>query len=138
MWAEAVRIIGENPVSGIGAGAFRTAATGVNKVGHNFVLALLAEIGVVGLVLFLAMIVVGVRSLRAAPRALRELWLTILVAWTFAALLHNWEYRKLTWLMFGLMVVCGALQGVPASSAGAGGATGDPTRWIGAGPGSGQ
>jgi len=114
VWAEAVRIIGENPVSGIGAGAFRTAATGVNKVGHNFVLALLAEIGVVGLFLFLAIIVVGVRSLRTAPWALRELWLTILVAWTFAALLHNWEYRKLTWVMFGLIAVCGALQGVPA------------------------
>ncbi len=109
VWAEAVRIIGEHPVVGIGAGAFRTAATGVNKVGHNFVLALLAEIGVVGLVLFLAIIVVGARSLRAAPKALRELWLTILVAWTFAALLHNWEYRKLTWLVFALMPVCAAL-----------------------------
>ena len=113
VWAEALRIIDENPLFGIGAGAFKVAATGVNKVGHNFVLALLAEIGVVGLVLFLAMIVVSVRSLRPAPRALRELWLTILVAWTFAALLHNWEYRKLTWLMFGLMVVSGALAREP-------------------------
>jgi O-antigen ligase len=109
VWAEAFRIIGENPWFGIGAGAFKVAATGVNKVGHNFVLALLAEIGIVGLVLFLAIIVVAVRAIRPAPRALRELWLTILVAWTFAALLHNWEYRKLTWLMFGLMVVSGSL-----------------------------
>jgi len=36
------------------------------------------------------------------------------VGLTFAALLHNWEYRKLTWVMFGLIAVCGALQGVPA------------------------
>ena len=136
VWAEAVRIIGEHPVSGIGAGAFRTAATGVNKVGHNFVLALLAEIGVVGLVLFLAIIVVGVRSLRTAPWALRELWLTVLVAWTFAALLHNWEYRKLTWVMFGLIAVCGALQGVPALAQ-VQEAQRRPSRWIGAGPSSG-
>ena len=68
----------------------------------------------VGLALFLPIIVVSACAPAPAPRALRELWLTILVAWTFAALLHNWEYRKLTWLMFGLMVVCGALQGVPA------------------------
>ena len=68
-------------------------------MGHNFVLALLAEIRVVRLVLFLAIIVVGVPALATHRRrgAARKLWLTVLVAWTFAALLHNWEYRKLTW-----------------------------------------
>jgi len=109
VWAEAIRIIHDHPLGGAGAGAFRTAATGVNKVGHNFVLALMAEIGVVGLALFVVMMVVALRALRPAPRPLRELWYTVFAAWTFAALLHNWEYRKLTWLMFGLMTACGAL-----------------------------
>ena len=109
VWAEAIRIIHDHPVGGAGAGAFRTAATGVNKVGHNFVLALLAEIGVVGLVLFVVMMVVALRALRPAPRPLRELWYTVFAAWICAALLHNWEYRKLTWLMFGLMTASGAL-----------------------------
>ncbi len=109
VWAEAFRIIHEHPLLGIGGGAFRTAATSVNKVGHNFVLALLAELGPLGLALFLAIIVVGVLALRTAPRALRELWWTVLLAWTFAALLHNWEYRKLTWVMFALMAVSGTL-----------------------------
>lgn len=113
VWAEALRIIHEHPLLGIGGGAFRTAATGVNKVGHNFVLALLAELGPVGLATFLAIIVVAVLAVRSAPRTVRELWLTVLVAWTFAALLHNWEYRKLTWLMFALMAVSGALGGGP-------------------------
>ena len=67
----------------------------------------------VGLALFLMIMWVAARAVLAAPRALRELWLTILVAWTFTALLHNWEYRKLTWLMFGLMVVCGTLPREP-------------------------
>jgi O-antigen ligase len=110
VWAEAFRIIHAHPVLGTGGGAFRTAATGVNKVGHNFVLALLAELGPLGLALFLALIVVAVLAVRTAPRNLRELWVTVLVAWTFAALLHNWEYRKLTWVMFGLMAVSGALR----------------------------
>ena len=113
VWAEAFRIIGDSPWAGVGAGAFRTAATAINKVGHNFVLALLAEIGVVGLALFLMIMWVSARAVLAAPRALRELWLTILLAWTFTALLHNWEYRKLTWLMFGLMVACGTLAREP-------------------------
>ena len=111
VWAEGVRIIHDHPWTGIGSGAFRTAATGVNKVGHNFVLALMAEVGVVGLALFLLMMVVALGALRYASRSLRELWFTFVAAWTFAALLHNWEYRKLTWLMFGLMVACAALPG---------------------------
>jgi O-antigen ligase len=109
VWSEAIRIIEDRPLTGAGANSFRTAATGVNKVGHNFVFALLAEVGVVGLVLFLLMIVVALRALRTAPQALRELWITFFVAWTLAALSHNWEHRKLTWLMFVLMVACEAL-----------------------------
>jgi len=109
VWAEAIRLIHDHPWVGIGAGAFRTAAVGVNKVGHNFVLALLAEVGVVGFALFAVIIVVALRAVRPASRELRELWYALFAAWTSAGLLHNWEYRKLTWLFFGLMVVTGAL-----------------------------
>jgi O-antigen ligase len=109
VWAEAIRIIHEEPWTGVGANAFRTAAVGVNKVGHNFVFALMAEVGVVGLGLFVLMFVVAVRSLRFSPSALRELWYVLVVAWACAGLLHNWEHRKLTWLFLGLMVATGAL-----------------------------
>jgi O-antigen ligase len=125
VWSEAIRIIGDRPLGGAGAGSFRTAATGVNKVGHNFVLALLAEIGVVGLALFVLIIVVALRALRPAPRALREMWLTFFAAWLFAALLHNWEYRKLTWLMFVLMAACETLPG-PTAAGGDGEAESEP------------
>jgi O-antigen ligase len=109
VWAEAIRIIHEEPWAGIGANAFRTAAVDVNKVGHNFVFALMAEVGVIGLTLFILMFVVVLRSLRSSPDALREFWYVIVVAWASAGLLHNWEYRKLTWLFLGLMVATGAL-----------------------------
>lgn len=109
IWAEAVRIIEGHPLVGIGSGAFESAAVGVNKVGHNFVLALLAEVGIVGFGLFLAMLVVALLSLRRAPPLLRGLWVAVFSAWLFAALLHNWEYRKQTWFMLAMMVVCGEL-----------------------------
>ena len=52
----------------------------------------------VGLVLFLAIMVVGVRSLRTAHGE-RELWLTVLEVWMFGGLLHNWEITTATWVM---------------------------------------
>jgi O-antigen ligase len=109
IWAEAVRIIEAHPLVGIGSGAFESAAVGVNKVGHNFALALLAEGGVVGFGLFLGMLVVALLALRRQPALLRGLWVAVFSAWLFAALLHNWEYRKQTWFMLAMMVVCGEL-----------------------------
>ncbi|HET6624798.1 MAG TPA: O-antigen ligase family protein [Nocardioidaceae bacterium] len=109
VWGEALRIIHADPVIGIGGGAFRAAAVGVNKVGHNFVLALLAEVGVIGFGLFLAMLVVALLSVRRMTPLLRGMWLAMFSAWLFAALLHNWEYRKQTWLIIALVVACGAL-----------------------------
>jgi O-antigen ligase len=109
IWAEAIRLIHDHPVLGIGAGAFREAAVGANKVGHNFVLSLLSEVGAVGFGLFLALLVTALLSLRHMPPLLREMWLALFSAWLLAALLHNWEYRKQTWLFLGLVTVCGAL-----------------------------
>jgi O-antigen ligase len=109
LWAEAVRIIQDHPLIGTGGGAFRAAAVGVNKVGHNFVLALLAEVGLIGFTLFAGMLVLALLSVRKATPVLRGLWYTLFAAWMSAALLHNWEYRKQTWLIIGVMVACGAL-----------------------------
>lgn len=109
VWAEAFRLIRQDPLVGVGAGAFRTAAVGVNKVGHNVALGLLAELGPLGLLLFLGIVVVAVRALGAAPAPLRALMTTLVVAWSSAAMLHNWEYRKLSWLLFTLMAASGAL-----------------------------
>jgi O-antigen ligase len=109
IWAEAIRLFEAHPIVGVGSGAFPTAAVGVNKVGHNLVLALLAEVGIIGFGLFAAMGIAALVWLRRSPPVLRGMWAAIFVAWSFAAMLHNWEYRKQTWFFIGLMVACGAL-----------------------------
>lgn len=109
VWAEAIRLIVDHPVLGVGAGAFRGAAVGVNKVGHNFALSLLAEVGIIGFALFLGMLVAALLCLRKMPSGLRGMWLSLFSAWMLAALLHNWEYRKQSWFFIGLMVACGLL-----------------------------
>ena len=109
VWAEAFRLIHDHPVLGVGAGAFREAAVGANKFGHNFALSLLAEIGVIGFGLFMAMFVAALLSLRHVPPLLRGMWAALFTAWLFSAVLHNWEYRKQTWLFLALVIAYGAL-----------------------------
>ncbi len=110
VWAEGARLIAENPVVGSGSGAFRSAAVGVNKVGHNFALTLLAEVGLIGFGLFMAMLVMTFTSLRRMHGPVRGLWVSIFSAWLFAAMLHNWEYRKQTWFFVALLAASGSLQ----------------------------
>ena len=109
VWAEAVRLIQEHPVFGVGGDAFPTAAVGANKTAHNLVLGLFADVGLIGLGLFVGMLVTALASLRRAPSLLRGMWIAVFTAWLSAALLHNWENRKQTWFLIGLVVVCGAL-----------------------------
>jgi O-antigen ligase len=109
LWAEAGRLIRDHPFLGIGGGAFHTAAVGANKEAHNLVLSLFAEVGLIGLGLFVAMLVTALLPLRRVTPVLRGMWIAVFTAWMSAALLHNWENRKQTWFLIGLAVVCGAL-----------------------------
>ncbi|HSE08341.1 MAG TPA: O-antigen ligase family protein [Nocardioidaceae bacterium] len=109
VWAEAFRLIQDHPVLGVGAGAFREAAVGANKVGHNFALSLLAEVGVVGFGLFMAMLIAALLPIRHLSPLLRGMWVALFTAWLFSAVLHNWEYRKQTWLFIALVIAYGAL-----------------------------
>jgi O-antigen ligase len=111
IWQEALARYAENPVLGVGSGAFKATAVESGKTPHNFVLSLLSELGLVGLVLFLAVIAVaGIQGL-AQPRAFSTLWMAVLLSWGLNALLHNYESKKPTWLFFTLTVVSAALYG---------------------------
>ena len=110
IWSEAVRLIRDHPLLGSGGGAFRAAAVGANKAPHDLALGLLAEVGVIGFGLFAAMLVTALLSLRRAEPLLRGMWAAVFTAWLGAALLHNWEARKQTWMLIALVVVSGSLE----------------------------
>lgn len=110
IWAEGIRIFLSHPLIGVGSGAYRQADTAVNQVGHNIVLTLLAEVGLIGFGLYLGMLIACLHSLKRQPDLLRGMWVAMFTSWLFAALLHNWEYRKQTWWMIAMIAVCGALE----------------------------
>jgi hypothetical protein len=83
---------------------------GANKAPHDLALGLLAEVGVIGFGLFAAMLVTALLSLRRVEPMLRGMWVAVFTAWLGAALLHNWEARKQTWMLIALVVACGAVE----------------------------
>jgi len=104
-WKEALRMISDRPIAGVGVSAFHAGAVEVGAAPHNLVLSITAELGLVGFGLF-SLILLGcaVLALRQ-PRPFAWFWLTMLASWLLNALVHNFEDKKMTWLLFGLIAV---------------------------------
>jgi O-antigen ligase len=114
IWNEALRMISERPLLGTGVRAFHVAAYQTGSAPHNFVLSIFAELGLVGFALFSGILVCAFLLALRQPRATAAFWLTMLVVWLLNALTHNFEDRKVTWLLFGLIAVGARLWHSPA------------------------
>ncbi len=117
LWQAGLRMWIDYPIAGVGIGEFQThlldyttgrfAWRGVAVGAHNSYIAVLAETGAVGLVLFLGMIASALWSLwRAARRkddfsGLAATWLIVLVVMLVGGLSKHDQYEKLLWLAVG-------------------------------------
>jgi O-antigen ligase len=81
----------------------------VGKVAHNSYLSVLVELGLIGFLLFTAILVLVARHTLGRSRWDSSFWLAILVTWSIAASTLTWEYRKPTWLFFGLLIASSAM-----------------------------
>ncbi|MFI4947048.1 MAG: O-antigen ligase family protein, partial [Burkholderiales bacterium] len=109
IWEEGLRMIEDNWLVGVGARAFVTGAVQTGNAPHNLVISMLAELGLIGFGLFAA--ILGT----AAALALRQpgtaaMWLTLLVVWFLNAITHNYEDKKVTWMLFMLIAIGAALR----------------------------
>ena len=124
IWNEALRMISERPLLGTGVRAFTVAATQTGSAPHNFVLSIFAELGLIGFAIFSGILICGGLLALRQPRDAAYFWLAMLAVWLLNALTHNFEDRKITWLMFGLVAVGarlfqGSAAGRPAARANA-------------------
>lgn len=115
IWEEGVRLFEANWLVGVGAQAFVSAAVETGNAPHNLVLALLAELGVIGFALFAAIFgAAGWLALRQPGMA--AMWTTLLVVWFLNAITHNYEDKKVTWMLFMLVAIGdGVRRTVPAA-----------------------
>lgn len=116
LWSSALDAVAVEPVTGVGAGALGRLIqrdVGYTAGAHNSMLSVAAELGMVGLALFLAVLAAtAARVLRYRPDERAFGAVTILVV--LATLLpgHN-EYDKSTWL--ALAIVLGPAAGLGAA-----------------------
>ena len=106
IWEAGLGVFRQNPIIGVGAGAFSAVvhnSTGISYVAHNTFLSILVEQGLIGFSLFLALLIYSIRSCLYMPRYERALWLAMLMTMSIGIFSLTWEYRKPIWLIFGLI-----------------------------------
>jgi O-antigen ligase len=128
VWKAGFDVFREHPVNGIGVNAFaptiqrslgtprqiRHAAANdvVELVAHNSFISVLVEEGVVGFLLFILILASLWKGVFRLNPAERNTWAVVLLVWTVGVMELTWEYRKPTWLLFGLLAA--AISSIPS------------------------
>ena len=93
----------QNPVLGVGAGAFSSAVNGGSRIAaHDTYLEVLVEHGALGLFLFAAVSLTLAAVVRSYAAEDRKMWFFVLAALTVMSFTLSWENREMTWLLWGL------------------------------------
>ena len=110
IWSAALEIFPRHPIIGTGSGSFPTVIgeeleqrVNPEAVAHNTYLNILVELGIIGLVLFSAMLVPMIFYTLGMPRRERLLWMVILATWCVAAFTVNRSSDKTLWFSLGLL-----------------------------------
>ena len=119
IWKAGLELFRTHSLQGVGVNAFapsvqrllgnpgqmRKAAENeiVEYVAHNTFVSVLVEEGIVGFALFVLILAGLCRGILSLEKAERRLWAMVLLVWMIGVMELTWEYRKPTWLLFGLL-----------------------------------
>ena len=109
-WREGLATFVEHPLIGVGTSMYRS-VNSLGKVAHNSFLSVLVELGLIGFILFGAVLAIAFIRARDQPNWDSRFWLTTLMVWAIGSSTLSWEYRKTTWMFLGLLIVSAALNG---------------------------
>jgi O-antigen ligase len=109
LWKAGFNEFQNTPFGGVGAGAYpETSAKVIGRpwgfvpVAHNSFISVLVETGIIGMTIFAVMLGMLFQSAARMSGINRSFWLTLLCVWAIGVCSLTWEYRKPTWLLFGL------------------------------------
>jgi O-antigen ligase len=106
IWKEGLEMFNQRPFLGVGVGGYLNVVDpveGERRVAHNVLLSILVEVGLVGLVFFIAMIIVLTATTRHMASDERLMWLIVIATFLVGGFFLSWEHTKQTWLLMGLL-----------------------------------
>ncbi|MEU2664299.1 O-antigen ligase family protein [Micromonospora sp. NBC_01740] len=114
VWPEAVAVWGQSPLAGIGAGAFMAVSSwGIGA--HSLVLTLGADLGLVGVLCYAAVLAAAIWPVGRASRLGARLAGLFLVMFLPIWLTGHWEAALAAWLPLALFSLVPALTADPSS-----------------------
>jgi len=108
IWMDAWDAFVQYPVSGVGAGASR-AVLPTGNVPHNVALTVILELGIIGLALAAGLVATALRWSRFLTPWDRQMWWSVVGIWAVGSISLNLETRKLTWVIFSLVLAATAV-----------------------------
>lgn len=116
IWKQGLAVFVNNPLLGVGSGAFRESIE-LGKAPHNVFVSILVDVGIVGILLFGVIIAIVVWQALIQPKLESRLWLSLMLVWGIGVMALTWEHRKMTWLLFTFVVVSANLISEPVERA---------------------
>jgi O-antigen ligase len=107
IWSLGLESCAKYPLLGLGAGNQGVpciAALGFPKAMHNSFLAVMVELGIVGIAILIAILLSVIKQVSHMPRSAAIFWLTMLAVWGLGNLPITAIYTKETWLLLGLLI----------------------------------
>jgi O-antigen ligase len=108
LWQAGMNIFPESPVLGHGTASYKHAITPqlgmLAQTAHNSYLSVMVEEGIVGLLLFLAMLASAFFAVIRLPRLERRFALVLLATVCVAMLPLTWEDQKPVWLVLAMLI----------------------------------
>lgn len=125
-WLAGLTLFAQDPLVGVGAGAFEGATAhliDVPRSSHSTWIGVIVETGLIGAGLWFSAIAVALGGLRHADAALRRALLAAIVPMMIGMMVTGWDHRKVPWLLF-MLAVCSVRLESRAPVAAANGAAG--------------
>ena len=106
IWMAGLEVAREHPLAGVGAGGFGAAVAPTlhhDMASHQTFLEILVEQGVVGLLLFCAVVGAAIKPLRHLPPLERRLWIVVLASLAAGSMSLHLGNRKQFWFVLGVL-----------------------------------
>lgn len=107
-WREGFEAFVEHPLLGIGSNMYPT-INRWGKAAHNSFIAVLVELGLIGIFLFGIIVSIVLAEAWRQPKWQSRFWLTVVAVWVLGSSTLTWTHRKSTWLFLSLLIAAAAL-----------------------------